>query len=101
MTFILWSTVLSVVSISVAPKNVRSGEQATVVVSVSAFPEVTGVTFLSLPSESAQEPTRSIASDNVTFEFASVDRYSNGNYTVNLTSAVVSTTIEFQLTVYC
>ena len=85
------------------PENVLSGQLVTIVISVSAVPEITAVQF-SLPSESAQEPTHSainVTSGNVTFEFSSVNRYNNGSYTINFTNAFGSGAVDFQLTVYC
>ena len=97
------SAVSPVVTIPVPPESVFSGQPATVVISIIAVPEIANVQ-VSLPSKSAQEPSHSavgVTSDNVTFEFSSVNRSYDGAYTVNFTNAVGSGTVDFQLTVYC
>ena len=101
--FIRSSAVSPVVTIAVPPENVLSGEPASVVISISAVPAIADVQVL-LPSTSAQQPSFpavGVTSDNVTLEFPSVNRYNDGTYTVNVTNAVGSGTVDFQLIVYC
>ena len=101
--FIRLSAVSPVVTIAVPAENVLSGQSATLVISISALPEVTDVHVFP-PSASAQEPSLSsidVTSGNISLEFSSVNRYNNGTYTVNFINAVGSGTVDFQLTVFC
>ena len=98
------SATVSPTGIAMPPAdNILLGQTATVIISVSAFPEITDV-HVFLPNASAQEPSFSavgVTSGNVTLQFSSVNRYNNGMYTVNFTNAIGTGTAEFQLTVYC
>ena len=101
--FIRSSAVSPVVTIIVPPDSMLSGQSATVIISISAVPEITDVEVL-LPSASAQKPSFSavgVTSGNVTLEFPLVNRYYNGTYIVNFTNAIGNGTADFQLTVYC